>query len=67
MDFKHYYGLTKDSCLYLGEHPSKKDAELRGIDRYNLHQAQIYFILTEDELLSLATDISNAINGVEVF
>ena len=65
--FMHYYGLTKDSCFYLGEHPSEKDAELRGIDRYNLHQAQIYFILTEDKLLSLATDISNAIHGVEVF
>jgi hypothetical protein len=67
MDFKHYYALTKDTCLYLGEHPNEKDAELRGIDRYNLHQAQIYFILTEDKLLSLATDISNAIHGVEVF
>jgi hypothetical protein len=67
MDFKHYYAVTKDACLYLGEHPNEKDAELRGIDRYNLHQAQIYFILTEDKLLSLATDISNAIHGVEVF
>lgn len=67
MDFNQYYALTKDACIHLGEHQNKGDAELRGIDRYNLHQAQIYFILTEDELLSLATDISNAIHGVEVF
>ena len=67
MDFKHYYALTKDACLYLGEHLNEKDAELRGIDRYNLHQAQIYFILAEDELLSLALGIQSTINGVEVF
>lgn len=67
MDFNQYYALTKDACIHLGEHQNKNDAELQGIDRYNLHQAQIYFVLTEDELLSLATDISNAIHGVEVF
>jgi hypothetical protein len=67
MDFKHYYALTKDACLYLGEHQNKSDAELRGIDRYNIHQAQIYFILAEDELLSLALEIQSAINGVEIF
>jgi hypothetical protein len=67
MDFKHYYAVTKDACLYLGEHPSEKDAELRGIDRYNIHQAQTYFILAEDKLLSLAIEIQSAINGVEVF
>jgi hypothetical protein len=67
MDFKHYYAVTKDACLYLGEHPNEKDAELRGIDRYNIHQAQTYFILAEDKLLSLALEIQSAINGVEVF
>ena len=67
MDFKHYYALTKDACLYLGEHPNEKDAELRGIDRYNIHQAKTYFILTEKELLSLSMDIAEAIHGVEIF
>ena len=67
MDFKLYYALTKDACIHLGEHQNKNDAELQGIDRYNLHQAQIYFILDEHELLLLANDISNAITGVEVF
>jgi len=67
MDFKHYYALTKDACLYLGEHTNEKDAELRGIDRYNIHQAKVYFVLAEDKLLSLALEIQNAIDGVEVF
>jgi hypothetical protein len=67
MDFKHYYAVTKDACLYLGEHPNEKDAELRGIDRYNIHQAQTYFILAEDKLLSLTMDIAEVINGMEVF
>ena len=67
MDFKLYYALTKDACIFLGEHQNKSDAELRGIDRYNIHQAQIYFILTEHELLSLSMDIAEAINEAEVF
>jgi hypothetical protein len=67
MDFKHYYAVTKDACLYLGEHPNEKDAELRGIDRYNIHQAQTYFILAEDELLSLAIEIKNTVDSVEIF
>jgi hypothetical protein len=67
MDFKHYYAVTKDACLYLGEHPNEKDAELRGIDRYNIHQAKVYFVLAEDELLSLTMDIAEVINGMEVF
>lgn len=67
MIFKHYYALTKDACLYLGEHQNEKDAELRGIDRYNLHQAKVYFVLAEDELLSLAMDIAESIKNVEVF
>jgi len=67
MDFKFYYALTKDACIHLGEHQNKGDAELRGIDRHNIHQAKVYFILTEDELLSLANEISVAITGEEVF
>lgn len=67
MEFQQYYALTKDACIYVGEHQNKGDAELRGIDRYNIHQAQIYFILTEHELLSLTMDIAEAIDSVEVF
>lgn len=67
MEFNQYYVLTKDVCIHLGEHTNKNNAELKGIDRHNIHQAESYFILTEDELLSLVNDISNAINGVEVF
>jgi hypothetical protein len=65
--FFQYYALTEDACIHLGEHQNKGDAELRGIDRYNIHQAQTYFILAEDELLSLAIEIQSAIDGVEVF
>jgi hypothetical protein len=67
MDFNQYYALTKDACIHLGEYQNKSDAESKGIDRYNIHQAQTYFILAEDELLSLALEIQNAINGVEIF
>lgn len=67
MEFQQYYALTKDACIHVGEHQNKSDAELRGIDRYNIHQAQIYFILTEHELLSLSMDIAEAINEAEVF
>jgi len=67
MEFNQYYALTKDLCIYLGEHQNKNNAELKGIDRHNLHQAESYFILTENELLSLSMDIAEAINSVEVF
>lgn len=67
MEFNQYYALTKDACIHLGEHQNKTDAELKGIDRHNIHQAKIYFILTEKELLSLSMDIAQAIDSVEVF
>ena len=67
MEFNQYYALTKDACIHLGEHQNKTNAESKGIDRHNIHQAESYFILTEDELLSLVNDITDAINGVEVF
>jgi hypothetical protein len=67
MEFNQYYVLTKDVCIHLGEHQNKNDAELRGIDRHNIHQVASYFILTEKELLSLSMDIAEAINETEVF
>lgn len=54
---KNYLAITEHGCIDLGQHLDRSDALDYAVDRFNIHQANNYLIMTEYEAASVAFDI----------
>ena len=54
---KNYIAITEHGSFFLGQHLDKYDALNDAVDRFNIHQAKNYLIVSDYEAASIAFDI----------